>query len=63
VEQGSLAWQAGIQPGNLIVSANRKPVTTVKVLLKAFNEAEENGTLLLRVQDKKYSRFVVLRLK
>ncbi|MDD2599195.1 MAG: PDZ domain-containing protein [Kiritimatiellae bacterium] len=27
VEQGSLAGQAGVQPGNLIISANRKPVT------------------------------------
>ncbi|MDD2599840.1 MAG: DegQ family serine endoprotease [Kiritimatiellae bacterium] len=63
VEQGSLAGQAGIQPGNLIISANRKPVTTVKAFLQAVSEAEKNGTLLLRVQDKKYSRYVVLRLK
>lgn len=63
VEPGSLAAQTGIQPGNLIVSVNRKPITTVKEFLKTVNEAEENGTLLLRIQDRNFARYVVLRLK
>lgn len=62
VEQSSLAWQAGIQPGNLIVGVNRRDVKSVSEFLKAAGVVEQKGTLLLRVRDLKYSRYVVLRL-
>jgi serine protease Do len=63
VEQSSLAWQAGIQPGNLITSVNRERVATVQDFLQAAGKAEKNGTMLLRVRDGAYSRYVVLRFE
>lgn len=63
VDPGSLAAQAGIQPGNLITSVNRAPVPTVEEFRRALERATPRGTLLLRVRDPRYSRYIVLRLE
>lgn len=60
VEPNGIAWQAGMRPGILITSVNRKPVATVKDLMKALSKAKD--IVLLRITDGKYSQFVVLRL-
>jgi len=62
VEQGGLAWQAGIQPGNLIVSVNQTRVASAREFLKAAAKAERDGSMLLLVRGKDYSRYIVLRL-
>jgi len=61
VEPNSGAWQAQIQPGHLITSVNRAPVTTVREFTKALGRTK--GGVLLRVADGSYHRYVVLHLE
>ena len=58
VEPGSKASQAGLRAGDVIVSANRKPVTTPAELRKA---AEGDEPLLLHVRRGDGAIFVVLK--
>ncbi|MGQ9662870.1 MAG: DegQ family serine endoprotease [Kiritimatiellia bacterium] len=62
VEPDGPAAEAGIQPGNLITSVARTPVSTVAEFRKALESHEKGKSLLLRVKDEKASRFVVLRV-
>jgi len=62
VEQGSAAEQARIQPGFLILSVNRRPVSNTKEFNEALTEAGKQGRVLLRIKNKRYSWFVLLRL-
>lgn len=62
VERGSIAGQAGLQPGNIITSVNQRPVTTAEDFLKAVAGVGDDGLLLLRVRDRGFSRYVTLRL-
>jgi serine protease Do len=62
VEQGSIAWDAGIQPGNLITSVNRRRVDSAEAFLKEVRQAESSDPLLLRVKDRGFSRYIALRL-
>ena len=57
VEPGSLADRAGLQPGDVIVQADRKPVHSVETLRKALRD----GEALLRVENRGTTRFVALR--
>jgi len=61
VERGSLAALAGIQPGTLILEANRKPVTSQAEFLAALGDSE--GSVLLRLLDNGSSRYLTLRWK
>lgn len=63
VEMGGAAARAGVQPGHLIVSVNRKPVTNTDEFEKAIGEAAKDGQVLLRVRDARSSWFVLLKLK
>ncbi|HKK04375.1 MAG TPA: DegQ family serine endoprotease [Gammaproteobacteria bacterium] len=47
VAGGSPAWQAGLRPGDVIVSANRKPVKNIAELRSAV---KREGSLLLNIQ-------------
>jgi len=58
VQAGSPAEAAGLEPGQVIVSANRKPVATVADFARAVRDAKDH--LLLRVLDDQGARFVVL---
>jgi len=61
VKPGSLAAEAGIRAGTLIMEVNRKPVRNVK----EFNEAIEksrDGKAMLRVRDEDWERLLMLRL-
>lgn len=62
VEQNSPAGKAGMQPGQVIASVDRKPVETVKEFMKALSEAE-GGKVLFLVTDGRASRFVVLSIE
>jgi serine protease Do len=62
VDAGSLAWQAGIQPGTLVAAVNRKPVKTAKEFHEALADSEKTKTVLLLLRDQQASRYVVLRL-
>ncbi len=63
VEQGGVAWQAGLRNGNVILSVNRQSVGNVDEFHRALNKSGESGRVLLRVSDGRGARFVVLILQ
>jgi serine protease Do len=62
VEAGSLAAEAGLRNGSLIMEVNRKPIHNVKEFNEAIKQASEEGKVLLRVKDEDYTRFIILSL-
>ena len=62
VTPGMPAADAGIQAGTVIVEVNRKPVRTVREFNEAIEKAAKDEKVLLRVQDKEWTRLLILRL-
>ena len=62
VRPGSLAAEAELQAGTLIMDVNRKPVRNVKEFNDAIEKAQGDGRVLLRVRDEEWTRLVMLRL-
>lgn len=62
VEQGSPAWRAGLKPGQLITSVNRRPVETVREFKKALADNEDSKRILLLVSDGRSSHFIVVTI-
>jgi len=62
VGQNSPAWRAGLQPGQIIASVDRKPVGNVSEFTQALSSAE-GGRVLLLVGDGRGSRFVVVTIE
>ncbi len=62
VEEGSLAWRAGLRHGQVILSANRIRIESVEVLNQILDEASESRQVLFRVSDGRGARYVVLPL-
>jgi serine protease Do len=60
VEQGGSSWQAGLQPGHVISSANRKAVSTVAEFKSALADSWDQGKILLLVRDGRSSRFIII---
>ena len=50
VSQGSPAWLAGLDPGDVITAANSSPVKTAEDLAKAISVAAPSGALKLTIQ-------------
>ena len=63
VPPGSLADQAGLEKGMVIVEANRKPVRSTDDLRNAVEKQSLEKGLLLLVQSERGSRFVVIRVQ
>ena len=61
-EPGSLAAQAGITGGTLIMEVNRRKVENVRQFNEAIKQAAEEGKALLWIKDENYKRLVVLPL-
>lgn len=61
VEQGSAAWEAGLQPGYVITTVNREQVDSVKAFKRAVKNNEGERILFL-VTDGRVSRFIVVNL-
>jgi serine protease Do len=59
VSPGSPAARAGLQPGEVIVEIDRKPITTQDEAVAALKSARSGGHLL-RVRGSRGTRFVVL---
>jgi serine protease Do len=55
------ASNAGIRPGDLIVSVNRQPVPSVERFAAAVRAARESGQVLLLIRRGEASQFVVVR--
>jgi serine protease Do len=64
VQPGSPAAEKGLQPGDVIVEANRKQVNDPKMVADAVREAAKRGdeAILLLVQRDGQDRFVAIRL-
>ena len=62
VSEGSSAWRAGIQPGQIITNVNRKPVNNIEDFSKAIQESSQNDSVLFLITDGKGSRFVVINI-
>lgn len=62
VSEGSSAWRAGIQPGQVITNVNRKPVNNIEDFSKAIQESSKNDSVLFLITDGKGSRFVVINI-
>ncbi|HTU03420.1 MAG TPA: Do family serine endopeptidase [Candidatus Sulfotelmatobacter sp.] len=63
VKDGSLADEAGIQSGDVILEANHHPVKTVQDLRQAVNDARGKAPLLLRIHRKDMSLFVAIPIQ
>ena len=63
VEPDSAAAEAGIGPGNLIVSVNRTQVSTVEEFEQAIMDADKSRAILMRVTNGRFWRYATLRLE
>ena len=63
VEEGSASWRAGIQPGQVITSVNRQPVSNIEEFSKAIDDSMDNEQVLFLISDGSGSRFVVIKLE
>jgi serine protease Do/serine protease DegQ len=59
IERDSSVWQAGLEPGDIIVSANREPISSVDQFLNIA--AKIRGDILLRIQRGRQALYVVIR--
>ena len=58
ISTGSPAWNAGLREGDIITTANRKPVNTLKALKKA---AANDRQLLLNIRRGNNALFLLLQ--
>jgi serine protease Do len=62
VEADSKAAEKGIVAGMLIMEVNKEPVKNTKEFDEAINKARKDGSVLLLVNDGRYTKFIVLKL-
>jgi len=60
VQADSIAERAGLQPGHVITSVNRKPVANLSEFRQAIQAGGEGRSVLLLVTDGQSTRFVAL---
>jgi serine protease Do len=63
VAPGSPADEAGVEPGDLIRSVNRQPVTSTDEFAKVTAEATKAGQVLLLIQRGEFSQYLVVKLE
>jgi Do/DeqQ family serine protease len=63
VEDSSIAGEAGLQAGDLITQANRKPIQSTLDFRQALTQRKPDASLLLHVQRDGSGRFVILKPK
>jgi serine protease Do len=63
VTAGSPADKAGIESGMLIVSVNRRDVTTVKEFNDALEKTKTTRKALLLIRNERYAQYVVLSIE
>jgi serine protease Do len=62
VDPDSMAGQAGLQSGDVILEVNRQPVTSVEQLNRMLKEQKPETTLLFVSRDGR-TRYVVVQMK
>jgi serine protease Do len=60
IVQGSHAEMAGIRPGNIILSVNKKEVKSLKDVNNALRESVKTKKVLLLIKAERFTRFVVI---
>jgi serine protease Do len=60
IRAGTVASMSGLQPGDVIVEVDRKPVASVAALQRVLASAADRNSILLRVNRQGGSLFVVL---
>ncbi len=63
VEPQSPAAQAGLKPGQLIEEINHIRVHSVKELTKALARSSRTGTVLFKIRDGEFARYVAIRVR
>jgi serine protease Do/serine protease DegQ len=59
VKQGSMAWNAHLREGDIILSVNRRPVTTLEELQRIIND--KDAQILLNIQRGRTALFVLIQ--
>lgn len=62
VDPSSVAAWAGLQKGSLILSINKTKIESVDQFLKALQETEKGGPILLLIKEGKIVRYVSLKI-
>ena len=62
VEQGSPAARVGIRSGHLIEEVNRKRVHSMDEFIEALAQSEQAKSVLFRIRDGEFSRYVAIRI-
>ncbi len=62
VEQGSPAARVGIRSGHLIEEVNRKRVHSMDEFVEALAQSEQAKSVLFRIRDGEFSRYVAIRI-
>lgn len=60
VQPGSIAAQAGVQPGTVILQVNRKKVKNAAEFKRAVKDSYAQKKVLLLVRSDNYQRFIIL---
>jgi S1-C subfamily serine protease len=60
VREGSAAWRARLQPGQIITSVNRKSVSDCTDFYEALVKASDRNRVLFLISDGRSSRFAVV---
>ena len=63
VESGSLAEEAGLVPGDIIVEVDRKPVSNLEALSRLLAEFKEEDTILFLIDRGGTTIFVTMKVK
>ncbi|MBW1927093.1 MAG: DegQ family serine endoprotease [Deltaproteobacteria bacterium] len=63
VEPGSPAARVGIRPGHLIEEVNRKRVHNMDEFVRALAQSKKTKSVLFRVRDGEFSRYVAIRIE
>ena len=59
VKQGSTAWNAHLREGDIILSVNRRPVTTLEELQRIIDD--KDAQILLNIQRGRTALFVLIQ--
>jgi serine protease Do len=63
VKQGSQAYDAGIQPNDIIMEINRKAVTNTNTFKQAMKEAKNNDSVLFLIQREGNTFYKAFKIK
>jgi serine protease Do len=61
VKSGSIAAMAGIEPGNVVLEVDRKPIDSAAAFNRAVEKSQQNDHVLLLIASANAQRYVVLK--